>query len=187
MDTTKIAACVVLASLACLDLHTRRLPNTVVAAFAALYFVHAGLTDPAPLSLATHGLAAGIAFGVAALLFRLGWLAGGDVKLASAVFLWAGPESWTVFVIVSLCGSLIAFAALAVAQLARIAVIARITRWLRWLDPARGVPYGVALAAGGCIAVLLQPAIGHAAPVRPRAPSAQHQTAAMLSAPIRLA
>lgn len=187
MDTTKAAACMVLAVLAVLDLHTRRLPNAVVFAFAVLYFVHAGLADPALLSLATHGLTGAVSIVTAAVMFRLGWLGGGDVKLAGAVFLWAGPESPTVFVIVSLCGLLVALALVAMTQLQRISALAPLTRRLSWIEPARGVPYGVALATGGVIAVLLQPAIGHHATSTLLVPSSGHQTGAALSVLARLA
>ncbi|TCG06948.1 hypothetical protein BZM27_22800 [Paraburkholderia steynii] len=187
METTRAAACAILAVLAFLDLHTRRLPNTVVAAFAVLYFVHAGLTAQAALSLATHALAGVIALGVGALIFRFGWLGGGDVKLAGAVFLWAGSESLTVFVIVSLCGLLVALAVLAAAQLQRISALAFLARRLSWIEPARGVPYGVALAVGGFIAVLLQAAVGLQMTFTPLVPASGHQTGAALSILAQLA
>lgn len=143
--------------LAGFDLRMRRLPNAAVAAFAALYFVNAAMVGFGRASWNIHVAASAASFAVAALMFRLGWLGGGDVKLAAAVFLWAGPESWPVLVVVSLCGLFVAVAVLAVAGMRRIPALAGVSTRLGWLAPARGVPYGVALALGGIAAVLLQP------------------------------
>lgn len=150
-----------LTMLALFDLHTRRLPNAAVAGFAALYFVDAALTKCTVASLAAHAVAGTLSLTLAGLIFRFGWLGGGDVKLAAAVFLWAGPESWTVFVIVSLCGLFVALTVLTAAAMTRIPVLAAVVRRLDWIAPSRGVPYGVALALGGIIAVLLQPTLGN--------------------------
>ncbi|WP_232071573.1 prepilin peptidase [Paraburkholderia pallida] len=147
--------------LAGFDLRMRRLPNAAVAAFAALYFVNAAMIGLVHASWDIHVAAGAASLGVAALMFRLGWLGGGDVKLAAAVFLWAGPESSPVLVVVSLFGVLVALAVLAVAGLQRIPALAGLSMRLDWIAPARGVPYGVALALGGIVAVLLQPTAGH--------------------------
>ena len=147
--------------LAVFDLRFRRLPNAAVATFAALYFVHAAVTEVAPALWGVHVAYGAASFVVGALLFRFGWVGGGDVKLAGAVFLWAGTLSWPVLVIASFAGLVISLVMLAVASLQRIPALAGAHRWFHWLALARGVPYGVALAFGGCVAVLLQPA-GHA-------------------------
>jgi len=151
------AAYGVLALLAIYDLRSRRLPNAAVAAFAALYFVNAATVSAGPAVWGLHLACGAAALIVAATMFRFGWLGGGDVKLGAAVFLWAGSQAWPVFVSVSLCGLVVALAVLAVAGLQRIPACADAGRWCPWLAPARGVPYGVALALGGSLAVLLQP------------------------------
>lgn len=144
--------------LALFDLRRRRLPNAVVGTFAALYFVNAVWTEVGLASMGVHLAYGAAALVVGALMFRFGWLGGGDVKLAAAVFLWAGPQSWPVLVILSVAGLVLSLVMLAVAGLQRIPVVAGARRWFYWLDPARGVPYGVALAFGGALAVLVQPA-----------------------------
>jgi prepilin peptidase CpaA len=163
LGLAKTGAWLVLVALAGFDLRFRRLPNTAVAAFAALYFVNATMAGFAPASWGAHVAFGAASFVVSAVMFRLGWLGGGDVKLAAAVFLWAGPESWPVLVVVSLCGLIVSLAMLAVAVMQRIPMLARASAWLEWIAPARGVPYGVALASGGIVAVLLQPAGSHRA------------------------
>jgi prepilin peptidase CpaA len=159
--SVKLAASLVLTSLAVSDLLFRRLPTRAVVVVAGLYCVAAAL---APISVAAFfghlGLAAA-ALAVSALLFRFGWIAGGDAKLAAAVFLWAGPSlAAPVFCIVSVCGLIVGLAVIAADPLHR-----RFSalRWLSCLSRARGVPYGIALALGGGAAVWAP--LAHSAPI----------------------
>ncbi len=162
MYLIQAAASSVLLMLAVYDLRARRLPNLAVAGFAALYFMEAALAGTGLHSLAMHAAAGGFALILAAVLFRFGWLGGGDVKLAAAIFLWAGPShAMTVFFVVSVCGLAAGIAVLlAGAMLNRRASAAG---RLAWLAPARGVPYGVALAPGGAAAVWLPGDVAHQA------------------------
>jgi prepilin peptidase CpaA len=186
MDVIKAAACMMLTMLALFDLHSRRLPNAAVAGFAALYFVDAALTKSTVASLATHAVAGALSLALAGLIFRFGWFGGGDVKLAAAVFLWAGPESWTVFVIVSLCGLFVALTVLTAATMTRIPVLAAVVRRLDWIALSRGVPYGVALALGGIVAVLLQPTFGNHPAFGLLGPAVSHHAEFALHALARL-
>jgi prepilin peptidase CpaA len=150
----KSAACLVLASLAVSDIRFRRLPTRAVLLVASLYWVDAALGRASVASFAAHVAAAAAAFALFAVLFRCGWMGGGDVKLAAAVFLWAGPAlAWPVFFIVSSCGLVVGLAALGVG-LCR----GRSSRGQHASAPfagTRGVPYGVPLALGGVAAVWL--------------------------------
>ncbi|WP_423381632.1 A24 family peptidase [Burkholderia sp. LMG 32019] len=141
----QLVATVLLASLAAQDLRVRRLSNRAVLAFAVLYFVAAALARDGLAPLAAH-----VATGAAMLLLfggmrHAGWIGGGDVKLAAAVCLWAGP-ALVLPVLTSvgtggaLCG--VAWLALRPRRAAPVRTVA-----------ARGVPYGVALALGGTLAV----------------------------------
>lgn len=155
-------ASAVLSILALSDLRRRRLPNATVAGFAALYFLHAWLSGESRVGIEAHAATGAAALVLSALLFRFGWLGGGDAKLFAAVFLWTGPAyAATVFFIVSLAGLMLAMAQLGAGRIGR-ARAAEST--LAWLAPARGVPYGVALAVGGLAAVWLPVPLAHAAP-----------------------
>lgn len=153
-------ACALLAMLAVSDLRRRRLPNAIVAAFAALYFAQAWIAGESRIELVAHVATGAAILLIAALLFRFGWLGGGDAKLFGAVFLWSGPAfAATVFFTVSLFGLVLGIAQMAIGRMQRNPDAA----WaLAWLAPARGVPYGVALAAGGIAAVWLPALNGHA-------------------------
>ena len=140
-------ASALLAMLALSDLRQRRLPNAMVAGFAALYFAHAWSGGASRVEIETH-----LATGAAALVLA--------AKLCAAVFLWTDlPHATTVFFIVSFIGLMLAVAQLAwrLVERARAAVSDQ-----GWLSPARGVPYGVALAAGGIAAVWLPRVAPHA-------------------------
>ncbi|MPV57185.1 peptidase A24 [Burkholderia sp. HI2761] len=142
------AATLVLMSLVLQDVRTRRLSNRTVLAFAMLYFVAAALAREGLAQLAGH-----VATAVAMLLLfgglrHAGWIGGGDVKLAAAVFLWAGPAlAFPVLMIVGASGAACG-----------LAVLAAVAWQRRRMAPARaiemrGVPYGIALAFGGALAV----------------------------------
>lgn len=159
MFSVATLACALLAMLAVSDLRQRRLPNAIVAVFAIMYLAQAWIAGESRIGLLAH-VATGIAALVlAAVLFRFGWLGGGDAKLFGAVFLWSGPaQAATVFFIVSLFGLILGLAQIAIGRMQRDPPAFA----LGWLAPKRGVPYGVALAAGGIAAVWLPLAHSHA-------------------------
>ncbi|EDT41960.1 prepilin peptidase [Burkholderia ambifaria] len=143
----QLAATFVLVSIAAQDLRERRVSNRAVLAFAMLYLVAAALVREGLAPFAGHVATAAAMLVVFGGLRHAGWLGGGDVKLAAAVFLWAGPTlALPVLTIVGASG--------AACGLAMLAAVARQRR----IAPAhtmatRGVPYGVALALGGVLAV----------------------------------
>ncbi|ELW9445718.1 prepilin peptidase [Burkholderia cenocepacia] len=142
------AATLVLMSLVLQDMRTRRLSNRTVLAFAMLYFVAAALAREGFVQLAAHAATAAAMLLLFAGLHRAGWIGGGDVKLAAAVFLWAGPA--LAFPVLTLVG--------ASGGACGLAVLASVAWQRRRIAPARaletrGVPYGIALALGGMLAV----------------------------------
>ena len=159
MDPIKLMAYLTLAILALSDLRWRRLPNVWVSAFAVLYLLEAALNGSTLRECAAHAVLGAFSLALAAVLFRLRWLGGGDVKLGAAVFLWCGPAyAIALLVIVSVSGALLGLSMLALTLALRHPACSGLVRRTTWISSARGVPYGVALALGGAIAVLLQPA-----------------------------
>lgn len=150
-----------LGSLAWFDVTHRRLPGTLVGGVALLYFVAAALAKAPLTSIAAHVAVALIAFAVGALLFAARLLAGGDVKFAAAVFLWAGVNlALPTFELISLAGLLVAVVAIAAGWLVRrwpSGVLARIAS--PWMT-ARGVPYGVAIALGALPIIVVRALAG---------------------------
>jgi prepilin peptidase CpaA len=161
MDPIKAVAYVILAILAFSDLRSRRLPNVWVSAFAALYLVDAALNGSTLREFAAHAALGAFSLALAAVLFRLQWLGGGDVKLGATVFLWCGPDyAIALLAVVSVLGALLGLSMLAFTLALRHPACRGLALRTSWISCARGVPYGIALALGGAIAVLLQPAAG---------------------------
>lgn len=133
------------------DIKTFRIPNAYSLALLALYPFFA-LSAPYPTQpLASLGvMALVLAAGFAA--FASGTIGGGDVKLASAAALFAGPSLILEFVLVTaLCGGLVAM--LMLHRPVRMGLAFALdhvgSRTLRDLLLADAIPYGVAIAAGG--------------------------------------
>lgn len=166
------AALLLLAALE--DLRTRRIPNWLVLAVGVVWLPWslAGPASgewPAAFLLALGSLLAG------ALLFARGILGGGDVKLITAVILWAGLPHLALFTFVmSLTGGLLAMMSLAWQRYGWM-VVPLLVPLQPTFGPLRPVvrepiesaprasaapapvtlPYGIAIAAGG-LAVALQ-------------------------------
>ena len=73
------------------DVWKRIIPNVLPAGLVVL-FIGAGLLSPAPVDWLSHLASGMLVLFVGAVMFRFGWLGGGDVKLWTAGALWAGLE-----------------------------------------------------------------------------------------------
>jgi prepilin peptidase CpaA len=94
-------------------------------------------------------VAAAVVFLTGVLLFRSGWVGGGDVKLMTALALWAGPGGLLQFALLtSLVGGVVSLACLGCEIL---------RRWRGGGGTSLAqieVPYGVAIALGGAPLIL---------------------------------
>ena len=142
---------------ACSDVATMTIPNWVSIVLAALFPVAALVNG---MSFADIGLH--LAFGAAVLivgfiLFQFGILGGGDVKLIAAAAVWTGFGAFGDFAM----GTALVGGALALVLLITRARVkpgdARPAFVNRLLRPRGGVPYGVAIAAGGLVALQALP------------------------------
>ncbi len=132
------------------DFFTMTIPNRVCIALVIGYFALAAAVG---LPLATIAIDVSCALAVLVLtfaLFSLGWIGGGDAKLAAATALWLG---WALMLdyslIASVFGGVLAFA-LILGRMARLPDWAARLDWVARLHhPKSGVPYGVALAVAG--------------------------------------
>ena len=144
-DLLAFAAILVWAAIG--DMRRLIIPNWISLAIAGLYVLHVA-TSPTPVS-ALGGVAVGAATLAAGFgLFACNLIGGGDVKLMSAIALWAGPMRIFDFLFVTaIMGGLVAVGVLASLHLRR-----------RHLAPVGGasggaasteIPYGVAISIGG--------------------------------------
>lgn len=154
------ALAALLAAAAWSDLCRRRIPNALPAAIVGLWLLAAAQgVAPAAIAAAATALAL-LAAGM--MVWRCGWLGGGDVKLVAALGLWAGPRELDALLLgTTFAGGVMALAGCLAARLdsSPALLLARLAaaRFAPWPLPGgpltgwreRGLPYGVAVAAGG--------------------------------------
>lgn len=133
-----------------MDLLTMTIPNRLSLALAAAYLVLAVALGVPPMVI-LYNLSCGAAvLALTFALFTLGWIGGGDAKLATATAMWMG---WGVMPEYGLTAAVYGGALTIALILAR---RVHLPAWLMgqgWLvrlhDAKSGVPYGIALAAAG--------------------------------------
>ena len=154
------------------DVCERRIPNRLTTALALLYPIYV-LASPVPVAWpAALGLA-GVVFLVGLALFTRELIGGGDVKLIAVLSLWAGPEHFLLFILITtLTGGALSLITLWLrrwggligAHLATLGVatiggpgtaLPEEPQSTQSPDRTATLPYGVAIAAGG-IAVVVQ-------------------------------
>jgi len=134
------------------DLFTMTIPNRVSLVLIAAYLL---LALYLRLPLATVGLHVSCGLAMLALtftMFQMGWIGGGDAKLAAATALWLGwPSLFEYGLAASLIGGALTVAILALRhydlpeKLLSVGFIAKLA------EKNGGVPYGIALALAGLI------------------------------------
>jgi prepilin peptidase CpaA len=132
--------------------------NWIPATLAALFLVYAVLR----LDLSTvkdHLVLAGIIFAFGFVSFVFGWIGGGDVKLLTALTLWAGPSYGPdLLILTTLGGGLMAFALLLLRNSTQARILMPTAAPFRRIRSfaERGVcPYGLAMGAAALVS--LQP------------------------------
>ncbi|MBD2745767.1 prepilin peptidase [Microvirga sp. BT688] len=131
------------------DLYRMKIPNVLVGMCLGGFFVFAILNGMAWSDILLHVAAALVVFLVALIPYNIGAMAAGDVKFIAAIALWFGfgGELIAFVILLSLYGGLLAFAILSYRQLPLPALVRSWTWAANLYNPAKGVPYGVAIAA----------------------------------------
>ncbi|MFM0349840.1 A24 family peptidase [Paraburkholderia sp. RL17-347-BIC-D] len=153
--TIRLVVLCALLWLAVIDVRSRRLPTRVVLAVGALFFVDAATLRLTLDQVIVHlGLALGV-FLVCAALFAAKMLGGGDAKLAAVIFLWVGLSlALPALTLISLIGLVVSLISLATRNM-NSDQHSLLLRALAMFSGVRGVPYGVALAFGGGLVIVL--------------------------------
>jgi prepilin peptidase CpaA len=135
---------------ASVDLLTFTIPNRICVSLALGYLALA-----APLGISAADMLLNISCGFAILaiafvMFHLGWIGGGDAKLAAATALWLGWNSiFDYGVTAAIYGGILTLIILSARMMPLPGALARFT-WIARLHKGNvGVPYGIALAAAG--------------------------------------
>lgn len=128
-----------------------RISNILCLAVFAGAFVAMAVTGP-ETSLWQNALVFAVLLAIGTLLFGKGWMGGGDVKLMAALGLWCDfGAAVTMLTSVLLSGGVLALIILGARTLAPAGAGGRVVV----LKPGGGIPYGVAIAAGGLIVLAL--------------------------------
>jgi prepilin peptidase CpaA len=131
------------------DLLTMTISNRVSLLLIAGFFVLAIASGMGLTEIGLHIAAGAIVLAVAFTCFALGWIGGGDAKVAAATALWFGFDHLlTYLVYASLFGGVLTLMLL---EFRRWPIPYALTgqRWLlRLHHKETGIPYGIALAAG---------------------------------------
>jgi prepilin peptidase CpaA len=131
------------------DLFTMTIPNRVSLALVAGFLVLAVLSGMGFYDILAHVGAGAIVLVVAFGCFTMGWIGGGDAKVAAAAALWFGfGYLMNYLVYASLFGGALTLLLLQFRQWPLPYVFAGQTWLLRLHAKDSGIPYGIALAIG---------------------------------------
>src|ERR1051326_4950513 len=134
------------------DLASYTIPNVISAITLAGFVVFAVTAGYTAQLYEMHALAAFIALAAGFVLFALGYIGGGDAKLFAAVAAWFGLHDLVPYVLAaSVIGGGFTLALLAARRWPLPAALAGHGWIVRLHEPTAGIPYGVALAAGGLV------------------------------------
>ena len=130
------------------DLLTMTISNRLSLALAGGFFLLTIITGMGLTTIGMHLAAAALVLTVSFGFFAMGWIGGGDAKLASATALWFGFDYLLVYLVyAALFGGALTLLLIEFRRLPLPPLLARHTWILRLHDAGGGVPYGIALAA----------------------------------------
>jgi prepilin peptidase CpaA len=122
--------------------------NRLSLALAGGFFLLTLITGMSLGAIGMHLAAAALVLAVCFGFFSMGWIGGGDAKLAAATALWFGFDFLLDYLIyASLFGGVLTLLLIQFRRLPLPGPLARQTWILRLHDAGGGVPYGIALAA----------------------------------------
>ncbi|HVY19639.1 MAG TPA: prepilin peptidase [Bauldia sp.] len=132
------------------DLFTMTISNRLVLALLAAFAVLAPLAGLDARTLGLDALAGAIVLAIAFGCFAAGWIGGGDAKFAAVTTLWIGWSNAVDFIAMSaIFGGVLTLVILSFRRAVLPAFVVRQAWVARLHHQGGGVPYGVALAAGG--------------------------------------
>ena len=133
-----------------MDLFTMTIPNRISIGLIAAFVVAAIMAPLGWTELASHLGAGLLMLAVGIGLFACGFLGGGDAKLLAAAALWFGFDGLLQYlVLVSVAGGVLVLAIILYRSITPPLWLCRQEWAMRLHQKAGGVPYGIALAAGG--------------------------------------
>lgn len=138
---------------AAMDLITMTVPNRIPLVLIIGFACLAPLVGLSLSEIGVQVVAAIVALAVGFGMFAMGWIGGGDAKLFAATVLWLNPEALVTYIFFSaILGGALTLVLLAYRSYPLPSFMMSQDWVVRLHQPREGVPYGIALAAGGLIA-----------------------------------
>jgi len=130
------------------DLLTMTISNRLSAALAVAFFALTLIIGMSLPAIGMHVVAGAIVLAIAFGFFAMGWIGGGDAKLAAATVLWFGFDYLLDYLLyAALFGGVLTVLLIYFRKLPLPAALARQVWIQRLHETGGGVPYGIALAA----------------------------------------
>ena len=130
------------------DLLTMTISNRLSLALTGGFFLLTVITGVSLTAIGMHLAAAALVLTISFGFFSMGWIGGGDAKLAAATALWFGFDFLLDYLVyASLFGGVLTVLLIQFRRLPLPVPLARQTWILRLHEAGGGVPYGIALAA----------------------------------------
>lgn len=134
------------------DLLTMRISNRLCAALALGFFALALVIGMPLTDIGYHVLAGAAVLAVTFFFFSMGWIGGGDAKLAAATALWFGFANLLEYLtLAAIFGGALTLALLSF----RFWPLPRVLAEQQWIarlhSMSAGIPYGIALAAAALL------------------------------------
>ncbi len=132
-----------------MDLMTMKIRNDLI---LLLLVIYAALAPLAGFSAVEIGMSTAVAFAVLICtfaLFSMGWVGGGDAKLAAVVALWVGSELTLAYLVsTAIFGGVLSLLLLQFRSMVLPTFCDRVSWIVRLHASGSGVPYGIAIASG---------------------------------------
>ena len=134
------------------DLLTMTISNRISLCLVAGFFVLALIIGMSPTTILAHVGAGALVLAVAFIFFAMGWIGGGDAKLAAATALWLGFDLLLPYLLyASLFGGALTLILLQLRYWPLPKMLAAQPWALRLHSKDCGIPYGIALAASALV------------------------------------
>lgn len=134
------------------DMLTMKIPNLASIVLALGFLVLALATGMPMIKIGGHLLAGFVVLAICFVMFNLGWIGGGDAKLAAATSLWLGFGLLPSYgVLASIFGGILTLAILQMRRLHDVGGFLSRFAIGKAGDAKVGIPYGIALAAAGLV------------------------------------
>jgi prepilin peptidase CpaA len=130
------------------DLMTMKIRNDLILLLLAFYAVLAPLAGFSVVEIGTNAAVASAVLVCMFGFFSMGWVGGGDAKLAAAIALWVGAEHTLTYLFsAAIFGGVLTLLLLQFRSMVLPAFFHRVSWILNLHTSGSGVPYGIAIAA----------------------------------------